>query len=115
MPEEIVNVSTVRKCNVCGTTQTTRWNRGLCSRCYQQAKNRVDRGIVSWEELVSMGIVSGEKKYSRTGSKLDELIAMKRGGSQSVNATQPPIVKVGGTPIIGVGDDLPDIDVGNED
>lgn len=42
-------------CLTPGCNTDSRW-RGLCSRCYGQAKRLIEKGETTWEELMGLGL-----------------------------------------------------------
>lgn len=48
-------MSHVVPCITTDCSADARW-RGLCSRCYGQAKRLIEKGETTWDELVGMGL-----------------------------------------------------------
>lgn len=48
-------MSYVVPCITTDCSADARW-RGLCSRCYGQAKRLIEKGETTWDELVGMGL-----------------------------------------------------------
>jgi hypothetical protein len=46
----------------CGRPQVASWKRGICGKCYHQAKKLIESNTTTWEELASMGLCLDEDK-----------------------------------------------------
>ena len=56
------------------------WARGLCMRCYGIAKKRVEAGVVTWEELVGLGLALPKESEGESDPFSVELKKKLEGG-----------------------------------
>lgn len=50
-----------QKCMVPDCNEPARW-KGICQKCYGQAKNLIDNGKTTWDELAEMGLCEVKSK-----------------------------------------------------
>lgn len=75
----INETETAIPCLIAKCDKEARW-KGLCSACYGQAKQLIDAGETTWEELAALGLaVVPDKPF---------VVAFKAARSKSVNSPQ---------------------------